>query len=91
MGENERNYETIDQYDKETERLKKEKDKYHHLCAGLCEDLKKGIIDKEEFEHLYKSFCRKEEEQTAGYCFPQSPTVHFLLYYVCCIRPHGSL
>lgn len=62
VGENERNYETIDQYDKETERLKKEKDKYHHLCAGLCEDLKKGIIDKEEFEHLYKSFCRKEEE-----------------------------
>lgn len=62
VGENERNYETIDQYDKEMERLKKEKDKYHHLCAGLCEDLKKGIIDKEEFEHLYKSFCRKEEE-----------------------------
>ena len=62
VGENERNYETIDQYDKETERLKKEKDKYHHLCAGLCEDLKKGIIDKEEFEHLYKSFSRKEEE-----------------------------
>ena len=62
VGENERNYETIDQYDKEAERLKKEKDKYHHLCAGLCEDLKKGIIDKEEFEHLYKSFSRKEEE-----------------------------
>ena len=28
----------------------------------MCEDLKKGIIDKEEFEHLYKSFSRKEEE-----------------------------
>ena len=61
-GENERNYDTIIQYDKEAERLRKERDKYHNLCTGLCEDLKKGIIDKEEFENLYKSFSQKEEE-----------------------------
>ena len=28
----------------------------------MCEDLKKGIIDKEDFEHLYISFHQKEEE-----------------------------
>lgn len=61
-GKHERNYDTVIQYDKEAERLKKERDKYHNLCTGLCEDLKKGIIDKEDFEHLYKSFHQKEEE-----------------------------
>ncbi|MEY8524933.1 recombinase [bacterium 1XD8-76] len=58
----EKNYDTIIPYDKEAERLKKERKKYHDLCAGLCRDLKKGIIDKEEFENLYKSFSKKEEE-----------------------------
>ncbi len=36
----ETNFDSVSQYDKEIERLKKEQDKYYSLCSGLYEDLK---------------------------------------------------
>lgn len=46
----------------EIARLKQEQDKYYSLCSGLYEDLKNGIISKEEFERLHGEFKRKATE-----------------------------
>lgn len=58
----ETNFDSVAQYDKEIERLKKEQDKYYSLCSGLYEDLREGIITKEEFERLHEGFSRKGKE-----------------------------
>lgn len=60
--EMETNFESIVHYDTEIARLKKEQDKYYSLCSGLYEDLKEGIITKEEFERLHGEFKRKAAE-----------------------------
>ncbi|MDE6915878.1 MAG: recombinase family protein [Lachnospiraceae bacterium] len=46
-------------YDRELERMKKERDKYSSLCCGLHEDLRNGIVTKEEFERLHSGFFRR--------------------------------
>lgn len=56
------NYGSIVCCDKEIARLKEEQNKYASLCAGLYEDLKEGIITKDEFEHLHSEFKRKAGE-----------------------------
>lgn len=56
----EANFEAVVRYDKEIERLRKEQDKYYRLCSGLYEDLRKGVITKEEFERLHENFKQKE-------------------------------
>ena len=60
--EMETNFESIVHYDTEIARLKEEQDKYYSLCSGLYEDLKEGIITKEEFERLHGEFKRKAAE-----------------------------
>ena len=58
----ETNFEVIARYDKEIGRLKEEQDKYYRLCSGLYDDLRNGVITKEEFERLYANFKQKETE-----------------------------
>ena len=60
--EMETNFESIVRYDTEIARLKGEQDKYYSLCSGLYEDLRQGIITKEEFERLHGDFKRKASE-----------------------------
>ncbi len=55
----EANFETIACYDREMKRLKKEQDKYYSLCSGLYEDLRNGVVTKEEFERLHSGFIQK--------------------------------
>lgn len=58
----ETNFDAAARYDKEIERLKKEQDKYDSLCSGLYEDLRKGVVTKEEFERLHSGFLQKGKE-----------------------------
>ena len=58
----EANFESIVHYDREIERLRKEQDKYYSLCTALNEDLRKGVVTKEEFERLHGEFQRKAQE-----------------------------
>lgn len=55
----EADFESIVRYDSEIERLRAEQDKYASLCFGLHEDLRQGVITKEEFERLEGEFKRK--------------------------------
>ena len=55
----EADFEFIVRYDSEIERLRAEQDKYTSLCFGLHEDLRQGVITKEEFERLEGEFKRK--------------------------------
>ncbi len=55
----EADFESIVRYDSEIERLRAEQDKYTSLCFGLHEDLRQGVITKEEFERLEGEFKRK--------------------------------
>ena len=48
--------------DREMQRLKQEQDKYYALCAGLYEDLRLGVVSKDEFERLYAGFQQKAGE-----------------------------
>ena len=58
----ETNFDSVVRYDKEIARLKKEQDKYYSLCSGLYEDLRTGIITKEEFKRLKGGFSQKAKE-----------------------------
>ena len=60
--EMEANFESIVRFDTEITRLKQEQDRYYSLCSGLYEDLKAGVVTKEEFERLHGGFKRKAEE-----------------------------
>jgi len=60
--EMETNFESIVRYDTEIARLKGEQDKYYSLCSGLYEDLRQGVITKEEFGRLHGDFKRKASE-----------------------------
>lgn len=53
------NLDIISVYNKEILRLKEEQNKYHKFCQGLNEDLKDGVITKEELERLYNIFNEK--------------------------------
>ena len=57
--EREEGFEAISAYDKEICRLKEEQDRYYSLCSGLYEDLRAGVVTKEEFERLHSSFKGK--------------------------------
>lgn len=58
----ETNFESIIRCDTEIARLKEQQDKYYSLCSGLYEDLRQGVITKEEFERLHADFKRKASE-----------------------------
>lgn len=60
--EMETNFESIVCYDTEIARLKEEQDKYYSLCSALHEDLRQGVVTKEEFERLHGDFKRKASE-----------------------------
>jgi len=62
----ETNFEAVARYDKEIGRLKKEQDKYYSLCSGLYEDLREGVVTKEEFERLHSGFSQKGKELEAA-------------------------
>lgn len=62
----ETNFEAVARYDKEIGRLKKEQDKYYSLCSGLYEDLREGVVTKEEFERLHSGFMQKGKELEAA-------------------------
>ena len=64
--EREANLQAVISYNKEISRLKKEQDKYYSLCAGLYEDLRTGVITKEEFERLHGEFQKKAENLSAA-------------------------
>lgn len=64
--EKEANLQAVISYHKEIARLKKEQDKYYGLCTGLHEDLRTGVITKEEFERLHDGFQKKAEELAAA-------------------------
>jgi len=57
--EREAGFEAVSAYDKEICRLKEEQDRYYSLCSGLYEDLRTGVVSKEEFERLHGSFQKK--------------------------------
>ena len=57
--EQETGFEAVSAYDKEIGRLKEEQDRYYSLCSGLHEDLRAGVVTKEEFERLHGSFKKK--------------------------------
>ena len=52
----------VSTYDREIRRLKDEQDRYYSLCAGLYEDLRNGVITKQEFERLHEEFEKKAVE-----------------------------
>lgn len=52
----------VSAYDRELRRLKAEQDRYYSLCAGLYDDLRQGIVTKEEFERLHAGFEKKAIE-----------------------------
>ena len=58
----ETNFEAVARYGREIGRLKKEQDKYYSLCSGLYEDLREGVVTKEEFERLHSGFTQKGKE-----------------------------
>ena len=60
------NFESIIRYDTEIARLKGEQEKYTSLCSGLHEDLRQGVVTKEEFERLHNGFQKKAESLTAA-------------------------
>ena len=62
----ETNFEAVARYDREIGRLKKEQDKYYSLCSGLYEDLREGVVTKEEFERLHSGFSQKGKELEAA-------------------------
>lgn len=62
----EANLQAVIHYNKEIARLKQEQDKYYSLCAGLYEDLRTGVITKEEFERLHGEFQRKADTLSAA-------------------------
>ena len=62
----ETNFEAVARYDKEIGRLKKEQDKYYSLCSGLYEDLREGVVTKEEFERLHSGFSQKGKKLEAA-------------------------
>lgn len=62
----EANLQAVIQYNKEITRLKQEQDKYYSLCAGLYEDLRTGVITREEFERLHNEFQRKADKLSAA-------------------------
>ena len=62
----ETNFEAVARYDREIGRLKKEQDKYYSLCSGLYEDLREGVVTKEEFERLQSGFMQKGKELEAA-------------------------
>ncbi len=51
---------------KEIARLKKEQDKYYSLCQWLNEDLRTGVVTKEEYERLHDQFRQKAENLSAA-------------------------
>lgn len=58
----ETNFEAVARCDREIGRLKKEQDKYYALCSALYEDLREGVVTKEEFERLHSGFSQKGKE-----------------------------
>ena len=64
--EREANLQAVISYNKEIARLKKEQEKYFSLTAGLYEDLRTGVITKEEFERLHGEFQKKAESLAAA-------------------------
>lgn len=52
----------VSAYDRELRRLKEEQDRYYSLCAGLHDDLRKGVVTKEEFGRLHAVFEKKAIE-----------------------------
>lgn len=58
----ETSFEAVLRYNTESCRLKQEQDRYYGLCAGLREDLQKGVVTREEFERLHGEFEKKAEE-----------------------------
>lgn len=60
--EQEADFAAVSGYDREIRRLKQEQDKYYALCAGLYEDLRTGVVTKEEFERLHAGFQQKAGE-----------------------------
>lgn len=55
-GGMETDFSILVKYNKEILRLRVEQDKYYTLCSGLYDDLRKGVITKEEFERLHEEF-----------------------------------
>ncbi len=56
------NFSEVSVYDRELRRLKAEQDRYHSLCDGLYDDLREGVVTKEEFERLRDGFEKKAAE-----------------------------
>ena len=46
--------------------MKKERNKYYSICLGLYDDLRREIINKDEFERLHSEFMRKAAEYEAS-------------------------
>ena len=64
--EREANLQAVISYNKEKARMKKEQEKYYSLTAGLYEDLRTGVITKEEFGRLHGEFQKKAENLAAA-------------------------
>lgn len=58
----ETNFASIVRYDTERARLKEEQAKYDALSSGLHEDLRQGLLTREEFVRLQETFKRKASE-----------------------------
>lgn len=62
VREQEVNFEAVIGANEEIIRLKQEQEKYDCFRTGLNDDLRRGIITKEEFERFYKEFSQKVED-----------------------------
>lgn len=59
-------FEEVERFDKEIERLHKEQDKYLELRAGLYEDLKTGLITEEDFKSFRAIYEKQYEDVKAA-------------------------
>ena len=60
-GKQKADFKALAGYRRELVRLKQEQDKYERLCEGLHDDLRQGIITKDEEERLLTGFRQKSE------------------------------
>ena len=55
-------YDQVIGYDTQISRLQEEYNRYYSLKASLSDDLKEGLISKEEFDDFRENYGRKCEE-----------------------------
>ncbi|MDR2888397.1 MAG: recombinase family protein [Lachnospiraceae bacterium] len=61
IKQKETNFEVITKYDQEITRLRTEQERYYKLSSGLYEDLRNGVLNKDEFEQLHHAYTENAD------------------------------